>query len=136
MEVDNKPLIDKAKVKDLIKEAVSKETAALKRELNKLRSAKRSSSPHPKAKRGQCQGALSKEKKSNNNKNNQTTSNKKTNKKTNRSKSNNGKANAAANDSNKNGGPVRNSSYPNSQRRIRSNKNNGKCTNSRQHQRN
>ena len=131
MEVDIEPSIDKAKVKDLIKEAVSKKTAALKRELEKLRCTRRSGSPYPKAKRGQRQGASSKEKKSKNNK-----SNKKTNKKTTQSNSNNDKIDAAANDSNKNGGTVRKLSYPNSQRKSRNNKSNGKHTNSRSCQRN
>ena len=62
MEVDNEPNMSKAKMNDLIKQAVTKETAALRKELNKL---KRESSPHPKESRGRRQGASEKEKKGN-----------------------------------------------------------------------
>ena len=60
MEVDNKSIMSEAKMSDLIKQAVTKETDTLCKELKKL---KKDSSPHPKVKRGHCQGALEKEKK-------------------------------------------------------------------------
>ena len=83
MVVDAEPKMSEAKMNDIIKAAIAKETKALRKELKKLRAEKhlnsrrRKDSLHPKGSRGQCQGALEKEKQSNNNRKKKETKGKK-----------------------------------------------------------
>ena len=72
MVVDAEPNMTEAKMNDIIKAAIFKETKELRKEIKKLRAGKptsnrkRNDSPHPKDSRGQRQGALEKVKQSNN----------------------------------------------------------------------
>ena len=118
MELDEEPTLSEAKVNDLIKEAVAKETKALRNELAKLKKNPRSNSPHPKAARGHRQGASEKEKQSQKNKN------KNASKKQVRFA--NGQADADANGSNKNNGILKPSSYRRSSKKSNANRNKNK----------
>ena len=122
MEVENEPTMSESKMKDLIKEAVSKETAALKKELARLKSAKQSDSLHPKGKRGQRQGASEKEKKSGNNK----TKKKTPGKNVRLANDNDDRADDAGSASRKSGGALRQSSYQSSTRKNNKNKKNSR----------
>ena len=59
MEVDGEPNLSDAKINDLIKQAVTKKTATLRKEIAKLKS---DAKTHPKGSRGRRQGASEKEK--------------------------------------------------------------------------
>ena len=83
MVVDSEPNMSEAKMNNIIKAAIAKETKEIRKEIEKLRAAKHSTgkkrddSSHPKGSRGQRQGALEKEKQSNNNRKKKETKGKK-----------------------------------------------------------
>ena len=124
MEVEQEPNLSRAKVNDLIKEAITKETAKLRKELEKLRSQppkpkqKRDNSPHPKGTRGRRQGASEKEKTGK--------GQKKGNKKQVRFANGSAAAEDADSATRRSGGVLRKSSYPSSPKKNQNNKRNGK----------
>ena len=76
MVVDAEPKMSEAKMNDIIKAAIAKETKALRKEIDLLRGNKQKggrnqdNSPHPKGSRGQRQSTLEKEKQSKKNRSN------------------------------------------------------------------
>ena len=114
MELEDEPNVSQAKINDLIKEAVTKETAQLRKKLAKLESEAKS---HPKGSRGRRQGASEKEKQG------KVKTRKPTPKKV-RFDGDNDKADGSDSDSKRSNSILRKPKYSGSQKSKQSNKNN------------